>query len=192
MPLTAEKKTENPGNSILKKGKKIKTLNACRCLAALAEWERLSVLCAREWRRQEALVRRDMAAIAAHAAWHMGDWDSMSTYTATLKDTQESPAARLNGEFLSGVLRAHLQDWEGALSALPSPPLSLSPSLSLSLSLSLWLTFPPSFPHQEGGRESFYPFCCPPPPPPPRFCPAYLTMRSSPLCPPPPSSTCET
>ena len=84
-------------------------------MMALAEWERLSQLCRREWKRQDSLVRRDMAAIAAHAAWHMGDWDSMETYTATLKDTQDSPAARLNGEFLSGVLRAHRNDWDGAL-----------------------------------------------------------------------------
>ncbi len=45
-----------------------------RCLAALAEWEQLGRLCRGEWRRVEPHVRRDMAALAAHAAWHLGEW----------------------------------------------------------------------------------------------------------------------
>lgn len=68
-----------------------------------------------------------MAAIAAHAAWHMGDWDSMAVYTATLKDAADAPAARLSAEFLSGVLHAHNQDWASAAGPpLPPPPLPLS------------------------------------------------------------------
>lgn len=67
-----------------------------------------------------------MAAIAAHAAWHMGDWDSMAVYTGTLKEAADAPAARLSAEFLSGVLHAHNQDW--AAVAGPPPPSSLSPA----------------------------------------------------------------
>ena len=50
----------------------------CRCLAALAEWEVLSQECRAEWRRVEPHVKREMAPIAAHAAWHMGAWDEMA------------------------------------------------------------------------------------------------------------------
>ena len=45
-----------------------------RCLAALAEWERLSALVRREWGRIEPIALREMAPVAAHAAWHMGHW----------------------------------------------------------------------------------------------------------------------
>eukprot|EP00884_Botryococcus_braunii_P019425 jgi/Botrbrau1/6166/Bobra.0344s0007.1 len=93
-------------------------LGRLRCLAALAEWERLSGLCAKEWKRQDPIVRRDMAGIAAHAAWHMGDWDSMEIYTNALKETADAPAARLNAEFLSGVLYAHNGEWEAAAASV--------------------------------------------------------------------------
>jgi FKBP12-rapamycin complex-associated protein len=53
-------------------------LGKMRCLASLAEWENLSNLCRTEWRKSEPHVRREMALIAAHAAWHMGAWDEMS------------------------------------------------------------------------------------------------------------------
>lgn len=39
----------------------------CRCLGALAEWDRLFAVCQREWGRVEPVVRRDMAAMGAHA-----------------------------------------------------------------------------------------------------------------------------
>lgn len=49
-----------------------------RCLGALAEWEVLSQECRAEWRRVEPQLKREMAPIAAHAAWHMGSWDEMA------------------------------------------------------------------------------------------------------------------
>ena len=52
-----------------------------RCLAALAEWEQLGRLCRGEWRRVEPHVRRDMAALAAHAAWHLGEWCAPTALT---------------------------------------------------------------------------------------------------------------
>lgn len=53
-------------------------LGKMRCLASLAEWELLSNLCRTEWRKSEPHVRREMALIAAHAAWHMGAWEEMA------------------------------------------------------------------------------------------------------------------
>lgn len=50
------------------------TFGLSRCLAALAEWERLSALVRREWGRVEPPAMREMAPVAAHAAWHMGHW----------------------------------------------------------------------------------------------------------------------
>lgn len=38
-----------------------------RCLASLAEWQKLSALCRIEWRRSEPHLRKEMALLAAHA-----------------------------------------------------------------------------------------------------------------------------
>lgn len=48
-------------------------------------------------------MRREMAMIAAHAAWHMGAWDEMAVYV----DTVDAPDASLHtatGAFLRAVL----------------------------------------------------------------------------------------
>jgi FKBP12-rapamycin complex-associated protein len=55
-------------------------LGKMRCLASLAEWDQLAALCRSEWRKSEPHMRKEMAVIAAHAAWHMGAWDEMAVY----------------------------------------------------------------------------------------------------------------
>ena len=42
-------------------------LGKMRCLASLAEWQKLSALCRVEWRRSEPHLRKEMALLAAHA-----------------------------------------------------------------------------------------------------------------------------
>lgn len=42
-------------------------LGKMRCLASLAEWQKLSALCRIEWRRSEPHLRKEMALLAAHA-----------------------------------------------------------------------------------------------------------------------------
>ena len=83
-----------------------------RCLAALAEWERLSSLCRAEWRRAEPHVRREVAPLAAHAAWHMGHWNEMANYTAELAGHDSSDTSA--GFFLSAVLSVHEKDFDSA------------------------------------------------------------------------------
>jgi hypothetical protein len=71
------------------------TLGQMRCLAALAEWEALGQLCAREWELSagvgqpgaggvgaggDAMLRGRMAPLATQAAWHLGDWGRMEVY----------------------------------------------------------------------------------------------------------------
>eukprot|EP00891_Asterochloris_glomerata_P006787 jgi/Astpho2/6787/fgenesh1_pm.00103_%23_6_t len=80
-------------------------LGRLRCLAALAEWELLSVQCRAEWRRAEPHVKREMAPMAAHAAWHMGQWGEMDTYVHTMnRDSTPDDSA---GAFLTAVLNVH-------------------------------------------------------------------------------------
>lgn len=60
-------------------------LGQCRCLAALAEWDKLFGVCRGEWQRVEPHVRREMAPIAAHAAWQLGDWGAMRQYVDVVR-----------------------------------------------------------------------------------------------------------
>eukprot|EP00878_Enallax_costatus_P008272 GHUV01008648.1.p1 GENE.GHUV01008648.1~~GHUV01008648.1.p1 ORF type:complete len:2405 (+),score=620.50 GHUV01008648.1:939-7217(+) len=59
-------------------------LGKMRCLASLAEWEKLSNLCRVEWRKSEPHMRKEMSLIAAHAAWHMNSWEEMAIYVDTV------------------------------------------------------------------------------------------------------------
>ncbi|GBF92738.1 hypothetical protein Rsub_05107 [Raphidocelis subcapitata] len=68
-------------------------LGKMRCLASLAEWQKLSALCRIEWRRSEPHLRKEMALLAAHAAWHMHEWDEMALYVETV-DAPASHASR--------------------------------------------------------------------------------------------------
>ena len=86
----------------------------CRCLAALAEWSKLTSECRKEWKHAEPHVRRDMAGLAAHAAWHMGHWDEMAVYTADMRTMESSTAA-----FLTSVQAVHNQNFGAAKRALP-------------------------------------------------------------------------
>ena len=59
-------------------------LGSMRCLAALAEWEKLGAICKDMWNSADASLRRELAPTAACAAWHLGQWDDMSQYVSML------------------------------------------------------------------------------------------------------------
>ncbi len=86
-------------------------LGQCRCLAALAEWDQLFGLCQHEWKRIEPQTRREMAPIAAHAAWQMGDWQQMRQYTEIVK---QSTANSSEAAFLSAVLNVKKAEYAAA------------------------------------------------------------------------------
>ena len=60
-------------------------LGCLRCLAALAEWEELSKLCRDIWLNADVALRRELAPTAAHAAWHMGQWNEMADYVSMIE-----------------------------------------------------------------------------------------------------------
>ena len=98
-----------------------------RCLAALAEWEALGRLCAREWdagddekatragpRREasespppetetrtkkaaDAALRARAAPLATQAAWHLGDWRRMEMYCAAIPRDSAESAGTVGG-----------------------------------------------------------------------------------------------
>lgn len=87
-------------------------LGQCRCLAALAEWDKLFGVCRGEWLRVEPHVRREMAPIAAHAAWQLGDWAAMRQYVEVVAHGVQGGGSE--GAFLSAVICIKNQDWSTA------------------------------------------------------------------------------
>lgn len=92
-------------------------LGQCRCLAALAEWDKLFAVCRSEWSRVEPHVRREMAPIAAHAAWQLGDWGAMRQYVDVVAHGQAAGGAE--GAFLSAVIAVKNQDYAAAAGEHP-------------------------------------------------------------------------
>ncbi|KAL5787993.1 hypothetical protein ACOSP7_004942 [Xanthoceras sorbifolium] len=78
------------------------TLGRMRCLAALARWEELNNLCKEYWTPAEPAARLEMAPMAAHAAWNMGEWDQMSEYVSRLDDGDETKLRSLGNTAASG------------------------------------------------------------------------------------------
>ena len=87
-------------------------LGECRCLAALAEWDKLFGLCKREWIRVEPYVRREMAPIAAHASWQLGEWHTMRQYVEAVNHGMHASSAE--GAVLSAVINIKNGDYTAA------------------------------------------------------------------------------
>ena len=79
-----------------------------RCLAALAEWDELMSMCTAEWPFIDPLKRREMAPIAAHAAWHMSEWLMMGKFVDAMDVGRESTTS--TGAFLRAVLNVRRGD----------------------------------------------------------------------------------
>ena len=86
------------------------TFARLRCLKALGEWKRLSALSCDLWQRvDDVKLRRQVAPLAARAAWAMGRWDDMERY---VRDTSEHD---VQGAFFRAVLGIHNQRFRSAL-----------------------------------------------------------------------------
>jgi len=88
-------------------------LGECRCLAALAEWDELFILCRREWTRTEPQTRREMAPIASHAAWQLGDWNQMKSWVDHCGSGSVS-SNNSEGAFLSAVIETKQGRYDNA------------------------------------------------------------------------------
>ncbi|CAM6130085.1 unnamed protein product [Calypogeia fissa] len=76
-------------------------LGQMRCLAALARWEELNVLCRESWAPADQARRLEMASMAASAAWNMEQWDEMSQYVKCLDDGSD-PNVRMSTPAATG------------------------------------------------------------------------------------------
>lgn len=85
------------------------TLGRLRCLAALAEWDQLLVLCRDSMKGVEPHLRREIAPMAASSAWHMGQWGEMAGYVEGLDAERDA-----TGAFLKAVLGVRGEDYAAA------------------------------------------------------------------------------
>ena len=80
-----------------------------RCLRQLGEWERLEVLAATHYRAaDDESVRREIAPLAAHAAWMKGKWADLALYLSSMEE------GRIETEFLHAVIAVHQADYAQA------------------------------------------------------------------------------
>ena len=80
-----------------------------RCLRQLCEWERLDVLAGDVFRwSEEESVRREIAPLAAQAAWMRSKWSDMARYLDCMEE------GRIETDFLHAVLAVEKDDWPAA------------------------------------------------------------------------------
>ncbi|KAM9890925.1 hypothetical protein OXX69_012444, partial [Metschnikowia pulcherrima] len=79
-----------------------------RSLHALGEWDQLSELAQKKWSSSTSDIKRNVAPLAAAAAWGLGQWDRMDAYIRVMK--QESP----DKAFFSAILSLHRNNFEEA------------------------------------------------------------------------------
>ena len=79
-----------------------------RCLHALGEWDVLSSLAQEKWINASTENRRNIAALAAAAAWGMGQWELMDNYLSVMKHA--SP----DRSFFGAILSIHRNQFDDA------------------------------------------------------------------------------
>ncbi|KAH9990569.1 FAT-domain-containing protein [Russula vinacea] len=100
---------EDPGNPDIAIGR-------MKCLHALGEWDQLSGQVRKE--------RREIAPMAAAAAWSLNDWDSMDNYIATMK------AESTDRAFYRAILSVHQNQFPKALTQITKARDLLDPELT--------------------------------------------------------------
>lgn len=79
-----------------------------RCLHALGEWDTLSTMAQDQWMSASSEHKRNIAPLAAAAAWGMGQWDTMDDYLSSMK--QNTP----DRSFFGAILAIHRNQFEDA------------------------------------------------------------------------------
>lgn len=97
----SEREMREPDNMEVVMGK-------MRSLHALGEWEQLSELAQTKWTSSLSDIKRNVAPLAAAAAWGLGQWDRMDAYIKVMKF--ESP----DKAFFSAILSLHRNNFEDA------------------------------------------------------------------------------
>ncbi|OCH96265.1 FAT-domain-containing protein [Obba rivulosa] len=100
-----DKSQEDPDNLTYAIGK-------MKCLHALGEWDQLAQQVDEHWANASYEDRRQIAPMAAAAAWSLKDWDSMEDYIATMKpDTPDR-------SFYRAILSVHQNQFPKAIAQI--------------------------------------------------------------------------
>ena len=95
-----------------------------KCLHALGEWDLLSTQVEEVWSSTSQDNRREIAPIAAAAAWSLNDWDSMEEYITTMKPDSS------DRYFYRAILSVHQNQFPKALLHIAKARDLLDPELS--------------------------------------------------------------
>ena len=96
-----------------------------RCLHALGEWDQLAQQVKGHWSTANVEDRREIAPVAAAAAWALNDWESMEDYISTMKsDSADQP-------FYRAILAVHQNQFPKAMTQIMKARDLLGPELTL-------------------------------------------------------------
>ncbi|KAI0793741.1 atypical/PIKK/FRAP protein kinase [Fomes fomentarius] len=95
-----------------------------KCLHALGEWDQLAKQIEENWSNANLEDRREIAPMAAAAAWALNDWESMDDYIATMKlDSADRP-------FYRAILAVHQNQFPKAMQQIAKARDLLDPELT--------------------------------------------------------------
>lgn len=95
-----------------------------RCLHALGEWEELARSIRLHWNISDEYTRRELAPMAAAAAWSLREWDAMEDYIGAIK--MDSP----DRAFYRAVLSIHKNQYPRAMGHISRARHLLDPELT--------------------------------------------------------------
>ena len=95
-----------------------------KCLHALGEWDQLAAHVDENWSNANHDDRREIAPMAAAAAWSLREWDSMDDYIATMKPDSPDRA------FYRAILSVHQNQFPKALVHIAKARDLLDPELT--------------------------------------------------------------
>ncbi|KDQ61375.1 hypothetical protein JAAARDRAFT_66505 [Jaapia argillacea MUCL 33604] len=95
-----------------------------KCLHALGEWDQLAAQVEENWANANHEDRREIAPMAAAAAWSLNEWDSMDDYIATMR--ADSP----DRAFYRAILSVHQNQFPKALAQIAKARDLLDPELT--------------------------------------------------------------
>ena len=99
-------------------------LGRMRCLHALGEWDQLAKQVDENWTSSSIDDRREIAPMAAAAAWALNDWESMDDYIQTMKpDSADRP-------FYRAILAVHQNQFPKAMQQIAKARDLLDPELT--------------------------------------------------------------
>jgi FKBP12-rapamycin complex-associated protein len=95
-----------------------------KCLHALGEWDQLAAQVEESWTNANLEDRKEIAPMAAAAAWSLCEWDSMDDYIATMR--VDSP----DRAFYRAILSIHQNQFPKALQQIAKARDLLDPELT--------------------------------------------------------------